>query len=513
VSSPQVTVPQVAPVVPAVSTPTGAAPSRESPTPPRVAPGLQFDERESRSYGGRSAFQKPPDAQSPSWPLIGAGCLALGLVVAGAWTILHEPQPVAPPPERPVARDAAPPPAPPDAAPELPTVQDLSLASNNDVGLPQGLTGADNTSEFARHAAASLHAGTTQRMIATCVPSGEGGASLFLHPMTPGALRGSSRGLVACNGFDLGLIPDVTNDGSDDVVAVAARRDRLYIIDSRTLQPHRTIESDGVRGVAVGGHVLVRGEPVVVVFAEPGGPGSPTEVRAISAVSSRVLWRVRGSDRLSRVGHPSELGLAVGPDADGDGVNDVVAGLGPPLDGANGATDRRCVQVFSGVDGHGLWPQPYCVTYTRGAQAVSLGPDVNGDGRGDVAVGADHPAAGDSPVVLLSGADGHVLRSWTPPAQELTAGFGWPVTLSGDMNGNGTPDLVVGSVGEVVGLTVFDTSTGQPIGRLTLGGVGAGNLRLFSVPPLVQGQAWSLVVASPADGIHVYAPRSTEEPL
>jgi hypothetical protein len=43
--------------------------------------------------------------------------------------------------------------------------------------------------------------------------------------------------------------------------------------------------------------------------------------------------------------------------------------------------------------------------------------------------------------------------------------------------------------------------------------VGAGNLRAFSVPPLVQAQPWSLVVANPADGIHVYAARSTEEPL
>jgi len=502
---------------PTIHTPTGATPPqaearpREAPT-PRAASGLPFDDRESRAYIGRSAFQKPPDAQSPSWQLVAAGCVALGLVVAGAWTILREPARLPPPPDRPVARAAAPPP-PADAAPEPPTVQDLSLASNNDVGLPQGLTGADNTSEFARHAAVSLHAGTTQRMIATCVPSGEGGAALFLHPMTPGALRGSSRGLVACNGFDLGLLPDVTNDGSDDVIAVAARRDRLYIIDSRTLQPHRTIESEGVRGVAVGGHVLVRGEPVAVVFAETGGPGSPTEVRAISAVSSRVLWRVQGSERLLRVGQPSELGLAVGPDADGDGVNDVIAGLGPPLDGASGATDRRCVQVFSGVDGHGVWAQPYCVPFTRGAQAVSLGPDVNGDGRGDVAVGTDHPAPGEAPVVLLSGVDGRVMRRWSAPAGELASGFGWPVTLSGDMNGNGTPDLVVGSVGEVVGLTVFDTSTGQPIGHLTLGGVGTGNLRLFSVPPLVRAQPWSLVVASPADGIHVYAPRSTEEPL
>ncbi|MFO0609549.1 MAG: protein kinase [Polyangiales bacterium] len=488
---------------------------REAPSPAGAARGggLTFDERESRSYGGRAAFQKPPEARSPSWPLVGAGCVAAGLVAVGAWSVLHDTPPAAPPPPPPppVVRDASAAPAP-DAAPEPPTVQDLTLGSINDVPLPQGLAGADNTSEFARHAAVSLHAGTTQRMIATCVPS-EGGAALFLHPLTPGALRGSARALVACNGFDLGLLPDVTNDGTDDVVAVAARRDRLIIVDSRTMQPHRTIESEGVRGVAVGGHVMVRGEPVAVVFAEPGGPGGATEVRAISAVSSRVLWRARGSERLARVGHPSELGLAVGPDADGDGVGDVVAGLGPPVDGASGATDQRCVQVFSGVDGHTLWAQPYCVAFTRSAQSVSLGPDVNGDGRGDVAVGTDHPGSGEAPAVLLSGVDGRVLRRFAAPTGELASGFGWPVTLAGDMNGNATPDLVVGSVGELVGLTVFDTSTGQVIGRLPLGGVGAGNLRAFSVPPLVQAQPWSLVVANPADGIHVYAARSTEEPL
>jgi serine/threonine-protein kinase len=473
-------------------------------------PGLSFGERESRTFSGRGTFQKPPDIRTPSWSLLGAGGLALGLVGAGVWILSRSNTPAQPQraPTDVLLRDVAP--SPSDAAPELPEVRELNLVSSNDVPLPQGLTGMDNTAEFARHTAVSSHAGLTQRMIATCVP-GEGGAALFLHPLTPGSLRGSSRGLVACNGFDLGLLPDMTNDGSDDVIAVAARRDRLVVIDSRTMAPHRTIESEAVRGIAVGTHIVVRGEPVVLVFAEPSGPTGPTELRAISAMSSRVLWRVRGSEPLIRVGHPSELGLAVGADADGDGVSDVVAGLGPSV--AASTPDQRCVQVFSGVDGHALWAQPYCTIVSRGAQSVSLGPDVNGDGRGEVAVGTDHPGLNELPVLLLSGADGRLLRRFSAPAGPLSSGFGWPVTLSGDMNGNATPDLVVGSVGEVTGLTVFDTSTGQVIGRLTLGGVGPGNLRLLSVPPFVRGRPWSLVVANPADGIHVYESQSPEEPL
>lgn len=227
-----------------------------------------------------------------------------------------------------------------------------------------------------------------------------------------------------------------------------------------------------------------------------------------------MLWRVRGSGRIARIGDPIELGLAVGPDANGDGVGDVVAGLGAVLD-ATGENpgDQRCVQLFSGADGRALWAQPYCRPRSRGEQSVSLGPDVNNDGKADVAVGTDQPPPGVAAVVLLSGADGVVLRQIAAPPGGAAVGFGWPVALSGDLNGDGTPDLFVGTVGSQTSARVFDATTGRPLTSLELSGVGAGNLRVFPIPTLVPESPWSAAVASPGEGIRVYARRDAEEQL
>ncbi len=329
---------------------------RPSPSPPSQArtQTLGFDDRESRSFSGqKGTFQKPPESRRPPVGLVAAGVASLALIGAGVYLSLRGDSSSPPdaghvntsPRGSSTANDAQSSATDPSHGTEPPS---LTLVSINDVQLPQGVTGADNATEFVRHAAASYHAGSTQRMIATCIPSEEG-ATLYLHPMTPGTLRGSSRGFVACAGYDLGVVPDITADGSDDVVAVGARRGQLLLIDSRTLRPHRTIEVEGARGLASGAQVIVRGEPVMVVYAEPRGSSAPTEVLAITALSSRVLWRIRSTGRIARVGHPIELGLAVGPDASGDGVGDVVAGLGGVLDATeNNSGSQRCAQLFSG---------------------------------------------------------------------------------------------------------------------------------------------------------------------
>jgi serine/threonine-protein kinase len=504
----------------------GARPSSPRIDPPEASAarsqGLTFDERESRTFSGqKNKFQKPPEARRVSAGLMAAAGASVALIGAGAWLALRtDATPDAPDaraPQRTDAHVAAPPPDAPPAEPPPPgadTAAVFTLVATNDVAMPQGITGADNAAEFARHAAASYHAGSTQRMLATCI-AGADGSTLYLHPMTPGALRGSSKGIVACAGYDLGVVPDITADGSDDVVAVGARRNLLHFIDSRTLRPHRTMEVEGVRGIATGAQVMVRGEPAVVVFAEPHGPSAPTEVLAITALSGRVLWRIRLSGRMSRVGHPVELGLAVGPDADGDGVGDVVAGIGPVVDSSADGNpgDQRCVHLFSGADGHALWAQPFCRARSLGAQSVSLGPDVNADSKADVVVGTDQPGPGEAPVVVLSGADGVVLRQFAAPPGGAALGFGWPVALSGDLNNNGTPEILIGTVGSRTSVRVFDGVTGVAVTTLELQGLGAGNLRVFPIPTLVPDSPWSVAVASPGDGIHVYVRRNEQEPL
>jgi len=79
---------------------------------------------------------------------------------------------------------------------------------------------------------------------------------------------------------------------------------------------------------------------------------------------------------------------------------------------------------------------------TFGVSVAGL-DDLNGDGTGDLAVGA--PGAGR--VDLLSGADRSVIRSIEDPDALAGGGFGFAVAGIDDINGDGVQDVVVGAPG------------------------------------------------------------------
>lgn len=462
-----------------------------------------------RPDSGRSTaetFNAPPAPQR-SGLLLGGGVAVVVVVGLIASAMLR---PSTPPssPSRPspdvvaVAADGG-----ADVAPAAPR---LRLQEIHAIATPTG----GEPSEFARHAAASRgDSVTTQRVIASCVRGAEGHPTLFFHPLLRGDALGSTRAPMACAGFDLGVVSDVTGDGTDDVVAVAAEHNALLLFNSASRQVARSIPLTGVRGVAVGGGFSVGGETFAVVYTEPGGDEQPGTVMAVSLRTGHTRWRQSGSGNLGRFGQPVELGLAVGPDVNRDGVSDVVVGLGSIIGHVGAASAQRCVQVLSGATGEPLW-SPRCRGRGRGSQSVSLGPDVNGDGVPDVAVGTDRPDRGEAAVELRSGTDGTEIRSVSLPASETVAGFGWPVALLGAASEGGAPILAVGSVaGARTGLFLFDTARGTLEGRMALPGVGAATLRIFGVAGNTPSTPWSLVVGTPSDGIKVIAmlvPREDE---
>ena len=186
----------------------------------------------------------------------------------------------------------------------------------------------------------------------------------------------------------------------------------------------------------------------------------------------------------------------MGPDADGDGVGDVVMGMSPVL-GAPG--DARCVQLLSGADGHPLWAAPFCRPSMRAPQSVSLGSDVNGDGRADVAVGTAHPPEGDAPVVILSGADGAVLRRVAAPPD--AEGFGASVALGGDVDGDRQPDLVACASAS---LHVFDAASGERRGGIRFAASAGVQPRAQVIPALLADSSAAVLVATGAEGLRVY---------
>lgn len=158
-----------------------------------------------------------------------------------------------------------------------------------------------------------------------------------------------------------------------------------------------------------------------------------------SAARAQAILEWQGSSPNQRLGSV----VAVVPDVDGDGVEDVL--LGSPFQAFAGF-QSGAVELYSGVGGAlltslgGQAPLEHA-----GWSAVGL-PDLDGDGRGDFAVGApdaDAPVDGAGRVRVHSGASGAVLHEWQGAQQ--ADGLGLSLAVAGDADGDGVADLLLGA--------------------------------------------------------------------
>lgn len=157
-------------------------------------------------------------------------------------------------------------------------------------------------------------------------------------------------------------------------------------------------------------------------------------------------------------------------DLDGDEVADVVVGMKYDI--------PNRVYVFSGSDGEVLDTLVSPSTGVRFGWSVDGVEDIDGDGWSDVMVGAIHEKPDSCPsywasgrAYAFSGKSGlpiHVIES---PNDEEGGQFGWIVRGVGDVDGDGTEDLGVGTPWEDPGSSpkeagrayVFSGSTGELI--------------------------------------------------
>jgi hypothetical protein len=260
------------------------------------------------------------------------------------------------------------------------------------------------------------------------------------------------------------------------------------------------------------------------------GPGDYASVRVLQAKNG-VLWRTLNSPIPS--GDISGFGLSVSgvPDVTGDGKGDVVVGAPDAAPGAAPLNAGR-VYVFNGATG-ALWDTIQSTDQQENGRfgaAVAGLPDVTGDGRGDIVVGAqseipDGSAVTAGQVHLHSGATGNFVRTYNSTDPTSGGDFGLFVAATGDWNSDGKADFVVGARDENVGgsetgrVYVFSGGTPDLVQGFNAPGTSAErfgdsldaskDLNLDGIPDLIVGAPSTDVGASTAAGT-VYLWRDLE---
>jgi len=244
-------------------------------------------------------------------------------------------------------------------------------------------------------------------------------------------------------------VGDADGDGHSDLLVGAPRNDEagddagraaLHSgADGRLLRQWLGEEAGDRMGETVAGGTA--GDDVWLILGAPdAGDGDRGRVYVYRGLEGEARFVVDSDEQGSELGG---MFLSLVGDVDADGTPDVYAS-----DWSHGGKGPQTGQavVHSGADGSRL--------HAWGGEApgdgfgigVSDAGDVDGDGHADLAIGAwQHGAAapGGGKVYLYSGADGSLLRTWT--SQVMGETFGFDTTNLGDVNGDGTIDLLLTS--------------------------------------------------------------------
>ena len=148
----------------------------------------------------------------------------------------------------------------------------------------------------------------------------------------------------------------------------------------------------------------------------------------------------------------AQLGFAVASagDVNGDSISDIIVGA-PFFD--NGQTDEGRAFVFlgssSGLAASPVWTSEGNLADCRFGLSVAAAGDVNGDGYGDIIVGADaytNTAMHEGRVFVFHGSAGgpSLFANWIAESGEDSALFGTSVACAGDVNADGYADVIVG---------------------------------------------------------------------
>jgi hypothetical protein len=297
--------------------------------------------------------------------------------------------------------------------------------------------------------------------------SGEDG-SLLLEFISPNQYHGLF-------GISVSGAGDINRDGIPDIIVGADAEEpatspnnagRAYIFNGadgsllfELISPNE--EEDGLFGSSVSGagDVNMDGKADVIVGANgedpDNSPNGAGRAYIFNGADGSLLFELISPNE-EEYGYFGQSVSGVG-DVNMDGKADVVIGAtGESSDNSPEGAGRT--YIFSGADGaliFELIPPNEGMCWGLG-YSVSGAGDINGDGKADVIVGAPGISSlcqtgGGNRAYIFSGADGSLIFELTSPNEEPFGHFGHSVSYIGDVNMEGTPDVIVGTHSESPG--------------------------------------------------------------